>query len=295
MTKTYNHILSSLNGQPLAIRPEKMAEIRSFLAAKQAGAHVPAIEAKARPAASVKGTVAVMPLFGCLAQRMDIMDEISGGTSTENFSKQFQALVNDPSIKAIVINVDSPGGSVYGTQELAEVIYKAREQKHIVAIANSEAASAAYWIASAADEFVVTPGGQVGSIGVITIHEDWSEAMADAGVKATLIKAGEFKYEGNYYEPLTEDAKAAIQSRIDTYYDAFVSTVARNRGTTAKIVKANFGQGRMMLADAAKAAGMVDRIDTLDGVLSRLGVSTASQQQRMSASMATKQLELASV
>lgn len=303
--KKYDRILSQCMSSPWAILPEKLAEIKAFLLRKQTGEDISAgafddgspleIAAKARPAASVKGSVAVMSLFGVVAQRMDMMEEMSGGTSTEKFGKAFQALVADPSIKAIVINVDSPGGSVYGTQELAEIIYQARAQKHIVAIANSLAASAAYWIASAADEFVVTPGGEVGSIGVITIHEDWSAALEKAGVKATLIKAGEFKYEGSYYEPLSQDALAAIQAKVDEYYDAFVSTVARNRGVTAKVVKSDYGQGRVLSAQAAKAAGMVDRIDTLDGVLARLGASTqaTANATRMSHNLAAAHLELA--
>jgi len=301
MTKKYDRIISQCMGMPWAILPEKLADIKGFLLAKATGQITSGsfdegspmeIAAKSRPSASVKGNIAVMPLFGVLAQRMDMMDEISGGTSTENFAKQFKAAVADPSIKAIVINVDSPGGAVYGTQELAEIIYQAREQKHIVAIANSEAASAAYWIASAADEFVVTPSGQVGSIGVVTVHEDWSEAYAKAGVKPTIIKAGDFKYEGNYMEPLSDESKEAIQARIDVYYESFVNTVARNRGVSAKVVKADFGQGRMFTAQAAKAAGLVDRIDTLDGVLARLGASSTASATRMSAKLAASQLEL---
>lgn len=305
--KRYNHIMHAVMTSPWAILPEKMAEIKAFLLHKQTvgafddhggddahRAELGAIDAKARPSASVKGSIAVMPLFGVLAQRMDMMDEISGGTSTEKFGKQFMAAVNDPSIKAIVINIDSPGGNVYGTQELADLIFQAREQKHIVAIANSLAASAAYWIGTAADEFVCTPSGEVGSIGVITVHEDWSEAYAKAGVKPTIIQAGDFKSEGTYMKPLSDESIAAIQDKVNTYYDAFVNCVARNRGVSSKVVKSDFGQGRVFTAAAAKAAGMVDRVDTLDGVLARLGASQSnSTTARMSADLAGKNLALA--
>lgn len=305
--KRYDRIMEAVFTSPWAILPEKLAAIKSFILHKQKigafddhggddahRAELGVIEAKARPAASVKGNIAVMPLFGVLAQRMDMMDEISGGTSTEKFGKQFMAAVNDPSIKAIVINIDSPGGNVYGTQELADLIYQAREQKHIVAIANSLAASAAYWIGTAADEFVCTPSGEVGSIGVITVHEDWSEAFAEAGVKPTIIQAGEFKSEGTYYKPLSEEAITAIQSKVDIYYDAFVNGVARNRGVSAKVVKSDFGQGRVLTAQAAKAAGMIDRVDTLDGVLARLGAgNSTSTPTRMSADLARRSLALA--
>ncbi len=308
MPKNYNHIINAVRTTPWAILPSKMAEIQHFLMKKaQIGAfddhggeeahlqELGAYDAKARPGASVQGSVAVMPLFGVLAQRMDMMEEYSGGTSTEQFGKRFTAAVNDPSIKAIVLNVDSPGGNVFGTMELADLIFEARAQKHIVAVANSMAASAAYWIASAADEFVVTPSGAVGSIGVITVHEDWSEAYQKAGVKPTIIQAGKYKSEGTYMKPLDEEALAAIQGQIDSYYDAFVSGVARNRGVKAAEVRKGYGQGRMLLADEAKAAGMVDRVDTLDGVLARLGVNTQASNSgaRMSTDIARKRLELA--
>lgn len=309
--KNYSHILQLVRTSPWAIMDAKLAEVYSFLLRKSGElgafddrggdeahqAELGVIDAKSRPAASVQGAVAVMPLFGVLAQRMDMMSEFSGGTSTENFGKKFQAAVNDPTIKAIVLNIDSPGGSVYGTQELGNIIFEARQKKHVVAIANSLAASAAYWIGSAADEFVVTPGGQVGSIGVITVHEDWSEAYAKAGVKPTIIQAGKFKSEGTYYKPLDEEALTAIQSDVDYYYNEFVTAVARNRGVNAKEVRNGFGQGRVVTSDEAKKLGMVDRIDTLDGVLARLGVSqqasSGAKAERTSCDIAAKQLQLA--
>src|SRR5690606_12609791 len=110
-------------------------------------------------------------------------------------------------VGTIVLDVDSPGGGVYGVAEFAEEIYKARGQKRIVAVANSMAASAAYWIATAADELVVTPGGEVGSIGVYMLHEDWSGAYEKAGIKPTVIKFGENKAEGIDVEPLSESAQ----------------------------------------------------------------------------------------
>ncbi len=290
MPKNYSRIISTVRTMPLALMPEKLVEIEAFLlrhtgpqadggAATGLGAGedtIAAYEAKGRPAASKQGTIAVLPIFGVLAQRMDMVEEMSGGTSTEKLSQQFKQLVADPSVKAIVLNIDSPGGSVFGTQELAETIFHAREQKHIVAIANSMACSAAYWIGSAADELVVTPSGIVGSIGVITVHEDWSKAFEEAGVTPTIIEAGKFKSEGTYLKPLTEEARERIQADIDFYYGEFVATVARNRGISAKAVRDGYGQGRAVTSETAKQLGMVDRIDTLDGVLSRLGAPSGA-------------------
>lgn len=264
---------------PWAIMPEKLEEIAALLEIRSEG-QLSAEEIRARIGdperrQSMKaGGVAVLPLYGVVSQRMDMMTEMSGGTSTEKFGARFDQAMNDPDIGAIVIDVDSPGGSVPGVEELAAKIHAARGKgKRVIALANSLAASAAYWIASAADEFVVTPSGMVGSIGVYTIHEDYSEALEKAGIKTTVIRAGKFKAEGNPYEPMSDEALAAAQEQVAEIYDRFVGNVAKHRGVTVAKVEAGFGQGRVMSAQKALAAGMVDRIATMEDVLTELGVS----------------------
>jgi ClpP class serine protease len=147
--------------------------------------------------------------------------------------------------------------------------------------------AAAYWIASAADELVVTPSGQVGSIGVFAAHEDISKAAEMQGVKVTLISAGQYKTEGNPFEPLSAEARAAMQKDVNTFGDMFVNAVARNRGVGAYSVKAGFGQGRMVMAQDAVKASMADRVATLDETLARLlnvrrgkGLSAKSEWKR---------------
>jgi len=171
-------------------------------------------------------------------------------------------------VSQILLDIDSPGGSVYGVQELATEI--ARAKKPVIAIANSLAASAAYWIGSAASEFYATPGGEVGSIGVWTAHQDVSKALAEAGVNITLISAGEFKVEGNPYEPLGADAQKFMQSRIDDYYAAFTRGVAKGRKVSVDQVRSDMGKGRVFGADQAQSASMVDGIATFDEVIARM-------------------------
>ena len=180
-----------------------------------------------------------------------------------------QAL-KDESVSQILIDIDSPGGSVYGVAELADEIISARAQKPVIAIANSLAASAAYWIGACASEFYVTPGGEVGSIGVWQAHQDYSKAMDEAGVKTTLISAGKFKVEGNPYTPLDEDAQAFMQSRVDDYYAAFTKAVAKGRGVSIAQVRDGMGQGRVLGAEAALASNMVDGIASLDDVVRKM-------------------------
>ena len=183
-------------------------------------------------------------------------------------ARQFRAAMADPDIGRVILDVDSPGGQVGGVEELAREIYQARGQKPVTAIANGLAASAAYWIATAADEFVVTPSGQVGSIGVFGMHQDVSAALEKDGVKVTMVSAGKYKTEGNPFEPLTDEARAAMQGMIDEYYSLFVDAVARNRGVDAAAVRGGFGEGRVVTAQAAVRLGMAARVAPFDEVVS---------------------------
>lgn len=235
------------------------------------GEHISAFEARRRDAnATVGGGIAVLPLFGTIVQRAGMMTEWCGGTSTQQFGAALDAALADETVSQILIEVDSPGGSVYGVGELGEQIAAARKAKPVVASVNSLAASAGYWLACQAGEVYVTPGGEVGSIGVWMAHEDWSAAMAEAGIKTTLISAGKHKVEGNPYEPLGEDAQAFLQSRVDDYYQAFTKAVAKGRGVPIDAVRSGMGQGRVLGAEAALAEKMVDGIMTLGDVIKHM-------------------------
>jgi signal peptide peptidase SppA len=215
--------------------------------------------------------IAVLPLFGTIAHRMGMMTDMSGGTSTERFQQYLRSAVGDPTVKSIVMDIDSPGGTVNGVPELADEIYQARTVKPVVAVANSQAASAAYYLASQASDIVAIPSGEVGSIGVFAAHEDLSKALESRGSKVSLISAGKYKTEGNPFEPLNDEAKAAIQEKVNHFYDMFVNAVARGRNTTPDAVRNGYGQGRMLNAEPARRAGMVDRVATWDRTLKRLG------------------------
>ena len=216
--------------------------------------------------------IAVLPLYGMLTQRGNMVDDVSGpgSVSTQQFAASLRQALTDESVSQILIDIDSPGGSVYGVAELADELISARAQKPVIAIANSLAASAAYWIGACASEFYVTPGGEVGSIGVWQAHQDYSKAMDEAGVKTTLISAGKFKVEGNPYTPLDEDAQAFMQSRVDDYYAAFTKAVAKGRGVSIAQVRDGMGQGRVLGAEAALASNMVDGIASLDDVVRKM-------------------------
>jgi len=260
-----------------AITSEKMADLLSVLAYRASGQEFTPEEIKARigdgggnSGPSQDGTVAVVPIRGVIAHRMGGMDESSGGTSTERIGAMLTQIAADPSIKTILYDIDSPGGTVPGVQELAAQMFALRGVKRQVAQVNSMAASAAYWLASQADEIVSIPSGVAGSIGVFAAHEDLSAALEKEGVKVSLISAGKYKVAGNPFEPLSEDERAVLQARVDTAYTQFVKDVARGRGVTPAAVRGGYGEGRVLDAKDAKAAGLIDRIATMDETIARL-------------------------
>lgn len=218
------------------------------------------------------GGIAVLPLYGVITQRGNAMDDLCGpgSVSTQMFSQMLRDAIADETVSAVLIDCDSPGGSVYGVTELADEIYSARSKKPVTAVANSLCASAAYWLCSQASEMFVTPGGETGSIGVIASHADFSKQNEMTGVKVTYITAGKYKSEGNPDEPLSDDALAYEQSRVNDYYSAFTKAIARGRGVGVSDVRDKMGEGRVFGADGAVAAKMADDILTFDQVVKRM-------------------------
>lgn len=277
----FSYVLDAFLRTPWAILPDRLAVLQEIVARHVAGEKLEAeavqlaIHGAKRPADrkvanGAGGNIAVLPLFGTIFPRANLMTEMSGATSAEMFGKQFDALMGDPEIAGIILDVNSPGGQAMGIEEVARKIYDARGEKPIVAVANHLMASAAYWIGTAADELVVTPSGEVGSIGAFAVHWDESKAMEMEGIKPTLISEGKYKVEGNPFEPLTEEARGAIQGSIQEVYGAFTQAVARNRQTPVDQVRNGFGEGRVVGARQAVKMGMADRVGTLDETIQQL-------------------------
>jgi len=242
---------------------------RALLASETQLAIDPVAQAR-RPTRS-GGGVAVVPLKGVLMPQMGgLFALLFGGGGLQSFQTQFSDAALDPDVQAIVMDIDSPGGMVDQIPETANQIRAARADKPIVAVANTQAASAAYWLASQADEIVVTDSGDIGSIGVYELHRDMSQAHEQAGIKPTLVSAGRYKVEGNPYEPLGDEARAAIQSDVDDYYRMFTAAVARGRGVSAEDVRTGYGEGRSLHARQAVAAGLADRVGTLGDTVRRV-------------------------
>lgn len=278
-------LLAEFLATPWALMPERLNAMGAVIARwSQSGVagddvmqsvQADRVAREARRQASVgmsSDGIAILPFYGVVTQRGNMVEDVSGpgSVSTQQFAGALRQALADGSVRQILIDIDSPGGSVYGAAELADEIMSARSRKPVIAIANSLAASAAYWIGCAASELYVTPGGEVGSIGVWQAHFDYSQALAAEGVAPTLISAGKYKVEGNPYAPLDADAQGFMQSRVDDYYAAFTKGVARGRGVPIAQVRDGMGQGRVLGADAALAQNMVDGIATFDDVVNKM-------------------------
>jgi len=265
-------VIDVLNS-PWAITPEKFLEIRAIYSQHRLGPKIDLKEVEARIGRPLKnertpytmdGSTAIVSIEGVLAKKMNFFMDISGGTSTQIIESDFKAAMRDPAVAAIILSIDSPGGTVDGTEGLADTIYNARGTKPIIAMADGTMASAAYWIGSAADKvYAVDNSTQVGSIGVVATHEDYSQAEHAAGVKVTEITAGKYKRVASSHEPLTQDGRATIQSMVDHVYSNFVDTVARNRGVGVAKVSDEMADGRIFLGQQAVKAGLVDGVSTM--------------------------------
>ena len=281
-------LIADLLATPWALRREVMASHMQVLARwlDRSGPAVSlsdapdadranAFEARRRESNTRVGSIggagiAVIPVVGTITQRAGMMTEWCGGTSTQQISAALGDALRDDAVGQILMEFDTPGGSVFGVSELGDEIAAAAKTKPIVGVANSLSASAGYWLMSQCSQAYVTPGGEVGSIGVWMAHEDWSKAMSDSGVVTTMVSAGKFKVEGNPYEPLGDDARAFMQSRVDDYYGAFVRGVARGRGVGVQQVRDGMGQGRVLGADEALAQGMVDGVAPVTEIVRRM-------------------------
>jgi HK97 family phage major capsid protein len=251
-----------------AISEEYLGAVADILEFRAAGVELKREEVQARfgsrsiPAIPSGNAIAVIPITGVISEEY--------GTAPSAIGAQVDAAMANDSVGTIVLAINSPGGQVTGVPELAAKVAAAAKQKRVVAVAEGDMCSAAYWIGSSASEITATHSARVGSIGVFTMHADLSGALEQAGVDITIIKAGKYKTEGHPFAPLGDEAKAAVQSRIDEVYEDFVGAVAAGRSVKPAAVKAGYGQGRAESARNALASGMIDRIGGLGAVIGGL-------------------------
>lgn len=257
------HAFDVIASQPWAIEPEMLNTIAAI--ARREGEGVEAVEAKlGRPLqntrkVSMRGSVAVIPLTGPIFRYANLMTELSGATSLEVFARDFNAALDDPAVSAIVLDINSPGGQATGIADVAAMIRGAG--KPVTAFVES-AASAAYWLASAAGSVVISKTGLAGNVGAVlgmTVSKDPN--------RVEIVSS----QSPNKRPDVTTDAgRAQLQGLVDALAQVFIEDVAAHRGLTAEAVISDFGGGAVLVGERAVAAGMVDRIGTLEDVIAGL-------------------------
>ena len=246
---SYPRLATRIYNTPLMIEPGKAEVIEAVFRAYAEGRpdSLPAFEAKAQGAAPVpmertdhgyslsRGGVAVLPIHGTLVHRADGLDAMSGLIGYNRIAAQFQAAMEDPKVRGIVLEFDSHGGEVAGVFELAGQIMAA--SKPVYAHANESAFSAAYALAVGAEQIWIAQTGMVGSIGVLMMHVDQSQADAKKGMVYTPIYAGAHKMDFSSRAPLSDSAKSSAQAQVDRLYSIFTDHVANAQGISAQAVR----------------------------------------------------------
>ncbi len=273
----YPHVAARLFNTPLLLAPEKAEVIVAALSPRLFGATATGMAAgsdvaddreRRRAFAITDAGVAVLPVSGTLVRRHDWASAASGLTSYEHIRAMVEDAVTDPRVHALLVDIDSPGGEVAGLFDLVDFLTAARQVKPVWAVANDQAYSAAYGIASACERIYTTRTGGVGSVGVIAVHLDSSAADRAQGLAYTVFRAGRYKAEHNSYEPLTDHARQTMQDELDRLYALFAGQVARNRGLTLDQVTGQ--EGQVYRGPAGVEQRLADAVGTLEQALADL-------------------------
>jgi len=295
MSREYPRVMESFFGTPWLIRYEKMMEVQSALLARIKNGPAAFDDdfgpPRERKPYDLIGGAALIPVHGTISPRPSLF--ASGGSSAEEIGSSISAALADGKVEQIVLDMDTPGGAVHGIPELASQIREAKRAKPVVAVVNHTAASAGYWLASQASEVVMPVSSWVGSVGVMWPRVDASAADEQAGIKVHMIVSdgSPHKNEDHPSLPATDAELVERQRMVNELFQQMASSIAKGRGVKASTVERDFGKGRMMFAEAAIAAGMADRIDTLSGVIGRVNSSRSRQaKRRMAAQLAAAQL-----
>lgn len=254
--------------QPWAITPDMLHTISTI--ARRENESVETLEARAghplqnTRLVTMRGSTAIIPITGPIFRYGNMFTRISGATSLDVLAQEFNSALENPAVKDIVLNLDTPGGQANGIAEFAAMVHGAG--KPVTAFIEN-AASAGYWIASAASRVVISKTGEAGSIGAVV-------AIDTTGNKPGVIEIVSSQSPKKRPDVTTDAGRAQIQTRVDQWAAAFISDVAANRNTTVEDVLARFGQGDMKMGQAAVDAGMADKVATLEAVIAGLSGTT---------------------
>jgi ClpP class serine protease len=241
-----------LLNRPLALNPMSIAAVMSIELSE-----IPADPPGAMGYEIIEG-VAVITVSGALFQSIGSVYSYGFATGYDGIRANFLHALNNEKVRAIALQVSSPGGIVSGCFDLADLIYESRSIKPTLAILVEDAYSAAYALASACQYVVVPRTGGTGSVGVICMAVEFSKALTTAGITVTIFQYGDRKADGNEYTPLEKAARERFQGDIDTMGDLFVTTVARNRKLSKATVRGT--QATTFLGASGVEIGFADAV-----------------------------------
>jgi signal peptide peptidase SppA len=264
---------------PWAIQPEKLYEIRNIYKTHFHGEKIPWQSIKAQTGMNLGGDdekyqvidgIAIIPVQGPLMKGMSIMSFLFGGSSMRQIGENIKAALDDSHVTSLVLDVDSPGGTVDGTEELAELIYQSRGIKPIMAYTDGDMCSGAYWIASAADAIYISGDTtMVGSVGVVATHIDQSEWDKQMGLKWIEITSGPYKRINSSHKPLNEAGAKYLQEMVDYLGRVFTETsLIRNRKMKEKQAE-DVSEARIYIGKQAMDAGLVDGVSTMPALIGK--------------------------
>ena len=277
-------MLNLIQNKAWALHPAKLQEIEIFITTRLEGKENDfqivkpvknGLKSEENYTVTENGT-AIIPIFGTISKRANMLDDFSGGTSAEILRLKIQSALDNPKVSSIFLDIDSPGGTVEGTKELSDFIFENRGKKPITAFTDGMIASAAYWIGSAADKIVATDTAIIGSIGVAMTHYDVSGKDAQKGVVRTQISAGKYKRIASDEKPLSDEGREYLQSMVDTYYSMFVEGVARNRGVSVENAL-QMADGKDFIGKKALLIGLVDSISARESALENLHIRSVTK------------------
>jgi capsid assembly protease len=264
--------LAMLASTPLAMAPRYLGHMLAVLTGRQtpAAPRTPVLRGQHLTGTAIADRIAVVPIVGPIMHRADMFSQF-GAVSVGEIRATIGAALDDDEIDAILLVVDSPGGEVAGVADLADALYAARGKKPMWAVADEGIFSAAYWIASAAGPVVLPRTGSVGSIGALVVHQDVSGALEQMGVKMTVVKSGAKKAMFSPFQPLSTDARDALQAEVDRVAGLFIGAVSQYRNVPAATI-AGYEAGTFE-GDAAVEAGLADWVNTVEGAFLALKMS----------------------
>ncbi len=206
----------------------------------------------------VQDGIAVVPLHGVIGRRVGAIEKSSGVTDVDAFAAAVRAAGSDPAVRAVMLDVDSPGGTVGGVQDAADAVRQVSQKKHTLAFSGGTMASAAYWIASGAEAIYADQTAVVGSIGVYTYVLDTSRADEQRGIKAQVFASGKYKGAGAAGQPLTDEQREETQGRVNDLAAVFKGDVRRFNPA----ISDDAMQGQTFLGERARAARLINSVST---------------------------------